>query len=300
MADRGADGAHIAVDRTADLAGVSPELRRSEQGPSGELDRHPGRLLGVLASMDLLVEHRQTDDPDPFDITTQPVRPGVPRSAVLSVMARAETGALVNLWYRNVLGPDGYVHEITLGEVRHGRVPVRVLHPHTERAVTIGTVRVSEVEAIEDLNGPDEERDRFDIGYGLCFGHNERKVIAMANLDIAVRRDKGASMLEQSVVMTTDGLDSSGFLEHLKLPHYVTFRSMVERKQAVRAATASVGSTRARETAATALAEKTGTAMAQGRFADGAGSAGQITAPVSGDCIDAQPRGPVLPLEVAK
>ena len=36
--------------------------------------------------------------------------------------------------------------------------------------------------------------------------------------------------------MTTDGLDSSGFLEHLKLPHYVTFRSMVERKEAMRAA----------------------------------------------------------------
>jgi hypothetical protein len=151
-------------------------------------------------------------------------------------MARAETGALVNLWYRNVLGPDGYIHEITLGEVRHGRVPVRVLHPHTERPVTIGTVRVTEVEAIEDLNGPDEQRDRFDVGYGLCFGHNERKAIAMANLDIAVRRDQGATMLEQSVVMTTDGLDASGFLEHLKLPHYVTFRSMVDRKRAVRAA----------------------------------------------------------------
>jgi alpha-D-ribose 1-methylphosphonate 5-triphosphate synthase subunit PhnI len=36
--------------------------------------------------------------------------------------------------------------------------------------------------------------------------------------------------------MTTDGLDSAGFLEHLKLPHYVTFRSMVERKVAVRRA----------------------------------------------------------------
>jgi alpha-D-ribose 1-methylphosphonate 5-triphosphate synthase subunit PhnI len=244
------------------------------------LDRHPGRLLHLLASMDLLVEHRRTDDPDPFDITTQPVRPGVPRSAVLSVMARAETGALVNLWYRNVLGPDGYIHEITLGEVRHGRIPVRVLHPHTERPVTIGTVRVSEVEGIEDLNGPDEQRDRFDIGYGLCLGHNERKVIAMANLDIAVRRDKGASMLEQSVVMTTDGLDSSGFLEHLKLPHYVTFRSMVERKQAVRAA------------AGTAAAEP-------GRRAN-APEAEASRGPAGGDCTEVQAGGPALPLGAAK
>ncbi|HEY6297136.1 MAG TPA: carbon-phosphorus lyase complex subunit PhnI, partial [Streptosporangiaceae bacterium] len=38
------------------------------------------------------------------------------------------------------------------------------------------------------------------------------------------------------VLMTTDGLDASGFLEHLKLPHYVTFRSIVERKVAIRVA----------------------------------------------------------------
>lgn len=56
----------------------------------------------------------------------------------------------------------------------------------------------------------------------------------MANLDIACHRDAGRSQLEQSLLLTTDGLESSGFLEHLKLPHYVTFRSMVERKIAVR------------------------------------------------------------------
>jgi alpha-D-ribose 1-methylphosphonate 5-triphosphate synthase subunit PhnI len=265
------DAAHTAAVGANGTTGVGEDDR--------PLDRHPGRLLHLLASMDLLVEHRRTDDPDPFDITTQPVRPGVPRSAVLSVMARAETGALVNLWYRNVLGPDGYIHEITLGEVRHGRIPVRVLHPHTERPVTIGTVRVSEVEGIEDLNGPDEQRDRFDIGYGLCLGHNERKVIAMANLDIAVRRDKGASMLEQSVVMTTDGLDSSGFLEHLKLPHYVTFRSMVERKQAVRSATVAAAEPGRRANASEAEASR---------------------APAGGDCTEVQAGGPALPLGAAK
>ena len=58
----------------------------------------------------------------------------------------------------------------------------------------------------------------------------------MANLDVAVDRAAGAGPLEQSVLMTTDGLDASGFLEHLKLPHYVTFRSMMERKTAMREA----------------------------------------------------------------
>jgi alpha-D-ribose 1-methylphosphonate 5-triphosphate synthase subunit PhnI len=227
------------ADASATAASVTAAVSDgdAEPGPDG-VDRCPGRLLDLLRGENLAVDRRRGDDPDPFDIAVQPVRPGAPRSARLSVMARAETGALVNLWYRNVLGPDGYIHEITLGEVRHGWLPVRVEHPLTGRPVRLGRVRVTEAEAIEDLDGDDEARDRFDVGYGMCIGHNERKAIAMANLDIAVERDRGRSALEQSVLMTTDGLESSGFLEHLKLPHYVTFRSMVDRKLAVRSASA--------------------------------------------------------------
>jgi len=198
--------------------------------------RHPGRFSALLRELDLLVERRGDGDPEPFDVTRKPPRPPAPRSAVLASMARAETGALVSLWYRSVLGPDGDIHEVTLGEVRHGRLPVRVRHPHTGAPVTIGHIRATEAEAIEDLDGADEDRTRFDVGYGLCFGHNERKAIAMANLDIACHRFGRTGPLEQLLLLTTDGLDSGGFLEHLKLPHYVTFRSMVERKQAMRAA----------------------------------------------------------------
>lgn len=201
---------------------------------SDDESRSPRRLLDLLRDLDAVVDRRRLDDPEPFDITRRPARPPAPRSARLSTMARAETGALVNVWYRNILGPDGYLHEITLGEVRHGRLPLRVRHPITGDDVCIDHVRVTEVEAIEDLNGIDEDRGRFDVGYGICFGHNEKKAIAMANLDIACERDGGRSFLEQSILLTTDGLDASGFLEHLKLPHYVTFRSMMERKEAIR------------------------------------------------------------------
>jgi alpha-D-ribose 1-methylphosphonate 5-triphosphate synthase subunit PhnI len=201
-----------------------------------EPQRHPRRFLDLLRELDLVVDHRTGEDPEPFDITRKPARPPAPRSAALAAMARAETGALVALWYRSILGPDGDIHEVTLGEVRHGRLPLRVRHPHTGNPVTIGQFRVTEAEAIEDLDGADEDRTRFDVGYGLCFGHNERKAIAMANLDVANRRFGRTGPLEQLLLLTTDGLDSGGFLEHLKLPHYVTFRSMVERKQAMRAA----------------------------------------------------------------
>jgi alpha-D-ribose 1-methylphosphonate 5-triphosphate synthase subunit PhnI len=203
-------------------------------GRSSEPDRRPRRFSAFLRSLDLLVEHETTDGP-PFDVTRRPARPPAPRSAVLASMARAETGALVGLWYRSILGPDGDIHEVTLGEVRHGHLPVAVRHPHTGNPVRIGRFRATETEAIEDLDGADEDRTRFDVGYGLCFGHNERKAIAMANLDVACRRFGRTGPLEQLLLLTTDGLDSAGFLEHLKLPHYVTFRSMVERKQAMRA-----------------------------------------------------------------
>jgi alpha-D-ribose 1-methylphosphonate 5-triphosphate synthase subunit PhnI len=202
----------------------------------GDAARTPRRLIELLREMDLLVDRRSVGDPEPFDITRVPARPPAPRSALLSSMSRADTGALVNQWYRNILGPDGYLHEVTLGEVRHGDLQVVVAHPVSGEAVSVADVRVTEVEAIEDLDEIGEDRTRFDVGYGLCFGHNERKAIAMANLDIACHRDAGRTQLEQSLLLTTDALDSAGFLEHLKLPHYVTFRSMIERKIAVRKA----------------------------------------------------------------
>ncbi|WPB95568.1 carbon-phosphorus lyase complex subunit PhnI [Streptomyces malaysiensis] len=213
-----------------DTALVGNATERTEE------QRTPRRFLDLLRKLDLVAEGRTADDPEPHDITRKPARPPADRSAVLAAMARAESGALVALWYRSILGPDGDVHEITLGDLRHGRLPLRVRHPHTGNPVAVGEFRVTEAEAIEDLDGADEDRTRFDIGYGLCFGHNERKAIAMANLDIANRRFGRNGPLEQLLLLTIDGLDSGGFLEHLKLPHYVTFRSMVERKQAMRAA----------------------------------------------------------------
>ena len=85
---------------------------------------------------------------------------------------------------------------------------------------------------------PGEDATRFDIGYGLCFGDNEPKALAMAGLDLLVHRDPDTDGLEQNVLIRLDGPDSSGFLEHLKLPHYVDFRSTLERIQAVRATAA--------------------------------------------------------------
>ncbi|MFI0419858.1 carbon-phosphorus lyase complex subunit PhnI [Spongiactinospora sp. 9N601] len=205
--------------------------------------RHPPRLIGLLREMDMVVERRpgaDAGDPEPFDITRVPVRPGAPRSAVLAALARAETGALVNLWYAYTFSTVKHGHEIP-GEVRHGWLPVKVAHPVTGRPVTVTEIRVTEVETIDDLDRPEEDRSRLDLGYGLCFGHNERKAIAMAGLDLLVHRDGGRTELEQRVLITLDGIEACGFLEHLKLPHYVDFRSLLDRKRAVRGSSADGG-----------------------------------------------------------
>ena len=230
------------VTQAAGTAPVTPAAGAVTLAAGGEGagPRRPRRFYEQLLKADLAVAHEApADDPDPFDVSRGAARPPAPRSAVLASMARAETGALVALWYRSVRGPDGAFHEVTLGELRHGRLGVRVVHPLTGNPVEIGRIRATEAEAIEDLDGPAEDRTRLDVGYGMCFGHNERKAIAMASLDIAFRRaalDSQGDELEQLLLLTTDGLDSGGFLEHLKLPHYVTFRSIVDRKLAGRAA----------------------------------------------------------------
>jgi alpha-D-ribose 1-methylphosphonate 5-triphosphate synthase subunit PhnI len=203
-----------------------------EPEPVDAVETRSARMTEVLRSQDLLADRRNHDDPDPVDIVRHPVMTPAPRSARLATLARGETGALVNLWYQSVRGAKAHFHEITLGEVRHGYLPVRVAHPATGEPVELGSLRVTEVEAIEDTDGVDEDRTRFDAGYGVVLGHEERKAIAMAVLDIAIER--GDAEFEQSVLQTVDGLDASGFLEHLKLPHYVTFRSIVERKTRLR------------------------------------------------------------------
>lgn len=82
-----------------------------------------------------------------------------------------------------------------------------------------------------------EDASRFELGYAMALGRNERKAIAGSVLDVSASRADGTrdgDALQQILMLTTDGLASNGFLEHLKLPHYVTFTSQVDRALAAR------------------------------------------------------------------
>ncbi len=231
------------TDYTAPAAGQAAPTAPApptERGPGRGQAARPrstqrrGGSSSCCARSDLAVDHRRGEDPEPFDIARVPARPPAPRSAVLAAMARAETGALVALWYRSILGPDGDIHEVTLGEVRHGRLPLRVRHPHTGEPVTVGAVPGHRGRGDRGprrrRRGPQPLRRRLRAVLRAQRAQGDRDGRAR-HREPPVRPRPGR--WSSCCCSRRDGLDSGGFLEHLKLPHYVTFRSMVERKQAL-------------------------------------------------------------------
>ena len=69
---------------------------------------------------------------------------------------------------------------------------------------------------LESRMAEEGDRPAFSLGYGLCFGHNETKAIAMAVLDRALSGPASAAPSEdQEFVLThVDGLESMGFCTH--------------------------------------------------------------------------------------
>jgi len=164
----------------------------------------------------------------PVDITRQALTFPAPRSAALQTLARGETGGLLLLAYSNMRG-YGDIHP-TIGELRLGFLPVQVRHPLTGEPYCIGEVKVTEAEVIARFTAKDGT-PKFTLGYGLCFGHNEVKAIAMAVLDRAMQAEESKSPSEDQefVLSHVDGIESMGFCTHYKLPHYVTFQSDLDR-----------------------------------------------------------------------
>jgi alpha-D-ribose 1-methylphosphonate 5-triphosphate synthase subunit PhnI len=120
-----------------------------------------------------------------------------------------------------------------------GRVSVQIPHPWRKAsALTLGSVSITEVEIVASVQpAEDEARPTFTLGYGACFGHNEVKAISLGVLDRAMRSPSPHAPAEDQefVLLHTDGVESSGFCSHFKLPHYVTFQADLDRLRTQRA-----------------------------------------------------------------
>jgi alpha-D-ribose 1-methylphosphonate 5-triphosphate synthase subunit PhnI len=180
-----------------------------------------------------LVEEVVAQDQVPFDITRHAMMFPAPRSARLQAMARGETGGLLLLAYSSMRG-YGHIHP-TLAELRIGYVPLEFPHPVTGEVRTVGEVLVTEAEVVSRYTSVEGE-PRFRLGYGLCFGQNELKAISMGVLDQCMRADTPSCPAEDQefVLYHSDGIESMGFSNHWKLPHYVDFLSDLDRLRKAR------------------------------------------------------------------
>ncbi len=194
------------------------------------------KVIDLLTAQGLLREV-EGGDRRLVDVTREAIKFPAPRSAALQMLARAETGGLMALAYSAQRG-FGSAHA-TVGELRVGEVPLRVRDARGRLRV-IGRMRLTEAEMISKILVPKKDAaPSLSLGYGLCFGQNETKAIAMGVLDRTMRTGGDAPCQNQEFVLYhTEGVESYGFTNHLKLPHYVTFQSgldnlrqAVERKQ---------------------------------------------------------------------
>ncbi len=178
---------------------------------------------------------RPDEDRRVFDVTREAIKFPVPRSAVLQMLARSETGALMCMAYSTMRG-FGDSHG-TVGELRVGEVPVRIVDRRGRKRY-VGKIKVTETEMVgggrrrsaQAGNRSGGEEPVLSIGYGLCFGQNETKGICMGMVESALRSpnpDNPANN-QEFVLYHTEVIEAYGFTNHLKLPHYVTFQAGLE------------------------------------------------------------------------
>lgn len=196
---------------------------------------HMPRVLGLLNREGLIESERpteRTEPAEPTDLTREPLAFPATRAARLQSLARADEGWLLALGYST---QRGYANNHPFaGEIRMGDVVVEMVPEELGFAIELGDISVTECQMINQFSGSRALAPQFTQGYGLSFGECERKAMSMALVDRALRaRELGETQIapaqdEEFVLSHGDSLESSGFVQHLKLPHYVDFQSELE------------------------------------------------------------------------
>jgi alpha-D-ribose 1-methylphosphonate 5-triphosphate synthase subunit PhnI len=199
------------------------------------------RVLSMLDREGLIEQERAHENaPPPGDLSREPLSFPANRSTRLQNLARGDEGFLLAIGYAT---QRGYAHSHPFaGEIRHGEVAVEMVVDELDFAVEIGEIDVTECQMINQFAGSGDVPPTFTQGYGLAFGHSERKAMAMALVDRALRAEElgetvGAPTQDPEFVLYhSDNVEASGFVQHLKLPHYVDFQSELELLRRLRAA----------------------------------------------------------------
>jgi alpha-D-ribose 1-methylphosphonate 5-triphosphate synthase subunit PhnI len=218
------DYTHRLLDFGAEAVPVPP------QEADADLAALPA-VFGILGHEDL-IEPDQAPAADPRDLTREPLIFPASRDSRLQALARGDEGFLLAMGYSTQRGWGG-THPF-VGEMRVGACEVVIIPPELGFPVSIGDVLLTECQMVNQFTGTKTSPPQFTRGYGLCFGHAERRAMGMALVDRALRSEELGESADapaqnvEFVLSHADNVEATGFVEHLKLPHYVDFQSELE------------------------------------------------------------------------
>jgi alpha-D-ribose 1-methylphosphonate 5-triphosphate synthase subunit PhnI len=211
----------------------------SSQTAGSEVEAMP-RVVTLLDKEGLIEQERPTPNaPEPGDLSREPLAFPASRATRLQNLARGDEGFLLAMGYAT---QRGYAHSHPFaGEIRFGTIAVEMELDELGEAVEIGDIDITECQMINQFAGSGAVPPTFTQGYGLAFGHSERKAMAMALVDRALRAEELGETLAsptqdiEFMLSHSDNVEASGFVQHLKLPHYVDFQSELELVRRLRA-----------------------------------------------------------------
>lgn len=216
--------------RLLDFTLAAEGLKRVRAEPAAEpLGEAMPLVVDLLNDEGLIQEENDNDQEDVFDLTRQPMSFPAGRDQRLQNLARGDEGFLLGLAYSTTRG-YGFNHPI-VGELRLGEVNVEIVPEELGFPIDIAEITVTECQMVNSFQGSKDHPPQFTRGYGLAFGHNERKAMSMSIVDRALRaRELGEdarhpAQNEEFVLAHTDNVEADGLVAHYKLPHYVDFQA---------------------------------------------------------------------------
>ena len=218
-----------------DDEGAPCEPRSMSAAPLEPMPRVPD-ILGHEG----LLEPDTASDREPADLTREPLMFPAERDVRLQALARGDEGFVLGLGYSTQRGYGGS-HPFA-GEIRMGEVSVEIEPAELGFSIDIGDVVLTECQMVNQFKGSKTVPPQFTRGYGLVFGFGERKAMAMALVDRAMRAEElgedvtAPAQNIEFVMYHSDNIEATGFVEHLKLPHYVDFQSELQAVRRMREA----------------------------------------------------------------
>jgi alpha-D-ribose 1-methylphosphonate 5-triphosphate synthase subunit PhnI len=231
------DYTHRLLDFTLATAGEQRTSPTREATGSDAEDRElewvpVPRVVDILNREGLIESLPRHQETAVGDLTREPLKFPASRDVRLQNLARGNEGFVLALGYSTQRG-YGNNHPF-VGEVRMGDVEVVIEPEELGFPISIADIQVTECEMINKFHGTETEAPKFTRGYGLTFGTNERKAMAMSLVDRALRARElgeipmGPAQDEEFVLSHTDSIEATGFVEHLKLPHHVDFQAELQ------------------------------------------------------------------------